>query len=164
MEHRGPSRRRAVGVGGFALTAAVLLGACGSSDAQRDDAGAVVRAGNEGVYDLRVGDCLDGDVGEDVTKVPLVPCEQEHTHEVYALVEHPDGAYPGAGELETFAEMKCVGQFADYIGVELSESTLYFTYLFPSVGTWNEEEDREIVCFAVARDQKLVGTVKSSGI
>lgn len=139
-----------------------LVVGCSGDELGRDDNGVVTKPGPADVFELQVGDCLVGEVEEEVTEVPLVPCDTPHTHEVFHLAEHPEGPYPGSAAIEVFAEQACVGAFADYVGVELAESIYYFTYLFPSVSTWNDEEDRQIVCFVVSRDAEITGSVKGS--
>lgn len=153
--------RRLVVVAAVTFTAA----ACGGESLKRDDSGAVVSPGPASVFELKVGDCLlseEGAIVEEVLEVPLVPCSEPHTHEVYYFAEHPEGPYPGAAAIEVFAEQQCVGNYADYVGVELSESLYYYTYLFPSVSTWNDDSDRQVVCFVVSRETLLTATVKGT--
>jgi hypothetical protein len=148
------------------LAVALLLAACGGGGGlERDASKRVVKAGTASVFELELGDCLLnelGNISESVLEIPLVPCDQEHTHEVFFKAQYPEGPYPGSAAIEVFAEQQCVGAYFDYVGVELSESVYYFTYFFPSVGTWNDEKDREIVCFVVARDQFLTASVKDT--
>ena len=145
----------------------LVLAACGGGggDAQRDSSKRVIKAGMSSVFDLELGDCLLSElglIGDAVLDIPLVPCDLEHTHEVFFKAEHPEGPYPGSAAIELFAEQQCVGAYYDYVGVELSESVYYFTYLFPSVSTWNDDTDRQIVCFVVARDQFLTASVQGT--
>jgi hypothetical protein len=147
--------------------AGLLLAACGGGggDAQRDSSKRVIKAGMSSVFELELGDCLKSElglIGDAVLEIPLVPCDLEHTHEVFFKAEHPEGPYPGSAAIELFAEQQCVGAYYDYVGVELSESVYYYTYLFPSVGTWNDDTDRQIVCFVVARDQFLTASVQGT--
>jgi hypothetical protein len=64
---------------GAVVTLVLLLGACGSGDADgvavRDASGTVVSAGAWSVFDLRPGDCIGevSAVGGDVDELPLVP-------------------------------------------------------------------------------------------
>ena len=99
---------------------------------------------------------------EEATKIALVPCTEPHTHEAYFSVDYVGDAYPGSATLEVFAEQKCVGAFADYVGVELAQSSFYFTYLYPSVTTWQSKNDRQVMCFVVSRDELLVASVKGT--
>ena len=147
---------------GAVLLAGALAG-CSGGGVDRDASGAVTSSGSVSAFELRVGDCSNPDLGETVRDLGVVPCADSHTHEVFHLAEHPDVPYPGSAALEVFAEQQCVGAFGDYVGVELTESSLYFTYLYPSVGTWNDDEDREVVCFVVSREEPLTGSVRGSG-
>lgn len=149
-----------------AVAALALLAACGGGGGlERDASKRVVKGGPASVFELEIGDCLLnelGMIGEDVLEIPLVPCEEDHTHEVFFKAQYPEGPYPGSAAIELFAELQCVGAYYDYVGVELSESAYYFTYIFPSVSTWNDDKDREIVCFVVARDAFLTASVKGT--
>lgn len=149
----------------MACATLTALAACGGASLSRDDSGAVVSPGPASVFELQVGDCMlseEGAIVEEVLEIPLVPCSEPHTHEVYGFAEHPEGPYPGAAAIEVFAEQQCVGSYSDYVGVELSESLYYFTYIFPSVSTWNDESDRQIVCFVVSRETLLTASVKGT--
>ncbi len=152
----------------FAALAGVtlLLAACGGGGAlQRDESKRVIKGGTASVFELEIGDCLFNELGkiaDEVLEIPLVPCTEEHTHEVFFKAEHPEGPYPGSAAIEEFAERQCVGAYYDYVGVELSESIYYYTYLFPSVSTWNDEKDRQVVCFVVSREQLLTASVQGT--
>ena len=140
----------------------VLASACSGDKLTRDDAGNVIKRGNSSIFELKVGDCTKEELKAEATNIGLVPCTEPHTHEAYFAVDYVGDAYPGSAALEVFAEQQCVGSFADYVGVELSQSRLYFTYLYPSVTTWNSKQDRQVVCFAVARDELLIASVKDT--
>lgn len=139
-----------------------LLVSCSGDKLTRDDSGNVVKSGKENIFEVKVGDCTKEELKEEATEITLVPCTEPHTHEAYFAADYVGDAYPGSAALEVFAEQQCVGSFADYVGVELSQSRLYFTYLYPSVTTWNSKEDRQVVCFAVARDELLIASVKDT--
>jgi len=146
------------------VIAAITLTACGGGGLKRDASGAVTRGGSVSAFEVQVGDCTSAELKEETVSVTLVPCTEPHSHEAYFTVEYPDGPYPGATAVEFFAEQQCVGAFADYVGVEVAQSRLYFTYLYPSVSTWNDKKDRQVVCFAVSRDELVTGTVKGAGV
>lgn len=146
----------------LAALSLTAVAACSGGGLARDDNGVVTKAGSESAFKIQVGDCTSAELKEQTTSVNLVPCTEPHTHEAYFSVEHEDGAYPGSTALETFAEQQCVGAFPSYVGVELSESRYYFTYLYPSVSTWNDKQDRQVVCFVVSRDAPLTGSVKGT--
>ena len=139
-----------------------LVVSCSGDKLKRDDSGEVVNRGSESIYKVQVGDCSKDELKAEATDITLVPCTEPHTHEAYFSIDYVGDAYPGAAALEVFAEQKCVGAFADYVGVELSQSRLYFTYIYPSVTTWNSKTDRQVVCFVVSRDELLVASVKGT--
>ena len=140
----------------------VLFTSCSGDKLKRDDSGAVIGGGSASIFEVQVGDCSKAELKLEATSIDLIPCTQPHTHEAYFSVDYVGDAYPGAAALEVYAEQQCVGSFADYVGVELSQSRLYFTYLYPSVTTWNSKTDRQVICFVVARDELLVASVKGT--
>ena len=130
------------------LAAALVLAGCGTD--VRDDAGRVVAAGPWSVFDLRPGDCV-GDVSDlrgDVDEIPLVPCEEPHSQEVFAVVRHPDDAYPGAGAVATFADRACLAALDAELDLSIDDG-IAFSYLLPTFEGWNKNGDRNVVCVLV---------------
>lgn len=148
---RGRTRRSvfAAGVVPMLLAAAALAG-CSDDPQVRDESGMVVGAGQWSVFDLKFGDCLmpAEALQDDVEKLPVVPCEKPHTQEVFGTIEHPADAYPGAGELGTFAQAGCVAELQTVARVSPSDG-YYVSYLLPSFDSWNQKKDRGIVCVLV---------------
>lgn len=144
------------------IASVAILVSCSGDKLKRDDSGAVINRGTSSIFELKVGDCTKEELKEEATKIALVPCTEPHTHEAYFAVDYVGDAYPGSATLEVFAEQKCVGAFADYVGVELAQSHFYFTYLYPSVTTWQSKDDRQVMCFVVSRDEVLVASVKGT--
>jgi len=151
---RALSRRSAA-----TLLALTLLTGCGGADV-RDDAGRVVAAGPWSVFDLRPGDCV-GDVSDlkgDTADLPLVPCEEAHTQEVFAVVRHPDDAYPGAGAVATFADTACLGALEAELRLTVDDG-IAFSYLLPTFEGWNKNGDRSVVCVLVfPADAGMIGS------
>lgn len=144
----------------FALT--FVISACGNS-AQRNSSGVVVKAGSNSVFSVKVGDCTNSDLSEAADKLDLVPCEKPHALEAYSIVVSTAATYPGADALQVFAEQSCIDKFFGYVGVELSQSILYYTYVYPSVTSWNNKSDRSVVCFIYkATEPLLISSVKGS--
>ena len=140
--------------GMFALTFAVS--SC-SSGAQGDSSGVVVK----------VGDCSNSNLNQIVDDLDLVPCDEPHSLEAYSIVTSivtsTVTTYPGADALEVFAEQSFIDEFFGYVGVELPQSILYYTYVYPSVTSWNNESDRSVVCFIYkATEPLLTKSVKGS--
>ena len=159
-------RRRLCFGAGYAL-AAFVLAACGG--AERDDSGEIVEGGDIDVFSFEVGDCFDDPPGTStgVAEVPAVPCSESHDNEVFALGDHPaddDAPYPGDAAMQSFAEEFCLGEFEGYVGISYDESRFAAAPFFPSQDTWEQQDDREFVCFLYdLESQKLTGSMKDSG-
>ena len=66
--------------------------------------------------------------------------------------------YPGVEELGSFAEVACLEQFEPFVGTSAFDSTLSYSWLVPTLGSWNDEDDREVLCVLSTRDgAPLVG-------
>ena len=150
----GRSRRGSISRAQFALLPLVLLlAACGGDDVRGDD-GRVVASGPWSVFDLRPGDCIGADdsLSGDVDEVPLVPCSEPHAQEVFAVVRHPDDAYPGAGAVATFADRACLTSLESDLDLTIDDG-IAFSYLLPTFEGWNKNGDRSVVCVLVFPDE-----------
>jgi hypothetical protein len=163
-------RARVVAVVG--LVAGLGIVGCGrDASPARGPGGVVVEAGEESVFSLRVGDCVQpptelGDAERpELERVTAVPCSEPHTHEVFArpLFTATD-AYPGPNQLRAFADGACLSEFEGYVGVPYEDSALRFSYLLPSLRSWNEGDDRTVVCLLVATDERLTSSARASGL
>lgn len=106
--------------------------------------------------DLPVGACFGALEGspEALDSAVVVPCEDDHVFEVYALPELEDGAFPGDARFEE-ADEACYDAFERAIGVPYEESPLEFTTLPPSAGRWREG-DRTVTCVVHGVDAEPV--------
>lgn len=130
---------------------ALLLPGCGAQQEQapsRDSRGQVNEADpTADVFALEVGDCLAAVTGEGLlTTIPVVPCSQQHTGEVFHALKMADAqTVPGDAEIEQVAA-GCTEPFAAFVGRPLGESVLEVTYFHPTAESW-ESGDREILCW-----------------
>lgn len=139
----------------------VLLGGLATSCAEDDADGLLID-----LTDGAIGTCLDfGDsIEAEVTELPTVPCGEPHTHEIYALAFSDEATYPGLEALEADAQAKCLAEFEDYVGVSAFDSELFFSWLVPTLNSWDREDDRQIVCvIGESNGAPLVGTVRNIG-
>lgn len=154
-------RARTVVVG--AIGAALLTTACSSSG------GGV----STSVFAVRPGQCFVApkDVKAELSNLDQVPCTRPHTQEAYALVNYQpagtgpsaaSGAYPGADALDKFAKGACAQRFTNYVGVDYLDSKLFYTYLLPSARSWEQDNDRTILCFITTTGGSLTASVKGS--
>ena len=72
------------------------------------------------------------------------------------------GAYPGGDALDKFAKGACAQRFTAYVGVDYLDSKLFFTYLLPSARSWEQDNDRTILCFVTTTGGTLTASVKGS--
>jgi hypothetical protein len=140
----------------------VIATACSSDKVPiRSATGSITRAADWSTFDLRPGDCLKpkDDLKGDVDKIPVVPCTEAHTQEVFGLVKHTADAFPGVGNLAGFADGKCVGELQKSLGVSPSDG-YFVSYLLPSFDSWNKKNDRTVVCVLVfPKDADKKGSV-----
>lgn len=116
------------------------------------------------VFHLRPGECLNppGKVQAQVSELKVLSCDAPHTQQVYALLKAPGSDnYPGAQVLQKFANAKCLQHFAGFVGVAYQHSTLFYTYLLPSVRSW-AAGDRTVTCLVTTTGAKLTSSVKGS--
>jgi len=160
-----PAGRVRAGASVAALVAAALLtsgcGILGGSDSGK----AAVS-----VFDIKPGQCFNppGTVKAELSKLNAVPCDQPHTQESYASVPYAtkDGsevsAYPGDAALKLFADGACAQQYTGYVGKDYLDSSYFFTYLLPSARGWEQQKDRNVLCFVTTTGQQLTASVKNS--
>jgi len=125
------------------LSVVVILGACSDDE---DPNG----ASNEAVLDVDDQTCLmvEGNFEPVVEELPVIDCDVPHTHEIIARVEDEEHeVYPGFAALETLAQRVCYTEFEPYVGVSPFDSSLFISWLVPTLDGWNgKDSDREILC------------------
>lgn len=127
------------------------------------------------VFDVKPGQCFlaPKDVKAELSDLTKVTCTKEHTQEAYAVVTYAatssaasgspaSGAYPGGDILDKFAKGVCAQRFTSYVGVDYLDSTLFFTYLLPSARSWEQDDDRNVLCFVTTAGGTLTSSVKGS--
>ena len=152
---------RASGLLALALTG-VLFGGC--SLFGLGSKGGKFTAHSESVFHLPVGTCLNppSKVQAEVSSLEAIDCQAPHTQQVFALVNDNAGAnYPGAQALQTFANAKCLQHFDAFVGVPYQQSSLFYTYLLPSVRSW-AAGDRTVTCVVTTTGLKLTASVAGS--
>ena len=102
---------------------------------------------------LEVGDCTDQDLSGAVGEVETVDCDESHTAEVFEVFDIDGDEFPGSAEVQAQATEECQGDaFEEYVGVPYAQSEVYATFLVPTEETWNEADDRTVICLAVTQD------------
>jgi hypothetical protein len=143
------------------LAVVITLTACsGSGDGTGIDQQPVTDLGQAGV-----GTCLqfDDEVGAEVTELPVIACNDQHSHEIYAVVTSGEPLYPGFDALEETALTECLGAFEPYIGISPFDSDLIYSWLVPTLNSWDQEDDRETLCVVANLDGgSLTGSVRGT--
>ena len=109
---------------------------------------------SEAVLDVDTGQCLlvDEVLDAEISKLPVVGCDEPHSHEIFATVVETSEVYPGLSALETFAERECYGDFEEFVGISPFDSSLFITWIVPSLAGWNDEDDRTVLCILGRQD------------
>jgi hypothetical protein len=146
------------GVAGMGLVGVGYSGLAGQDDTTRDTAGEVVEGGQLGAFRIRVGDCLGDLQGSTFEAVAAVPCSQSHKYEVYAAFMIPgDGsaAFPGEASIDAAADDGCFNRFAGFVGLAFEQSIYGVFTIQPTRGSWDEVDDREVLCAIYNYDETL---------
>lgn len=155
----------AVGAATVALSGCSILNSLtGGGQPTRDDSGEVVE-GNDttDVFTLQVGDCLnDATASETVETIPTVPCAEPHDSEIYASIIMRGDVYPGQDAVIAEADAACLDAFAGFIGTSYAESLYYYSYYFPTEGSW-ANGDREILCTVYDEAGQVTGSLQNIG-
>ena len=120
------------------------------------------------VFDVKVGDCFVAptEVKAELSNLGRVPCAVPHQLELYALEKYQgqNGSddYPGNDVLETFAKGVCAQAFTGYVGIAYPDSSLWLTDLLPSARSWQQSNDRSVLCFVTTTGDPLTASVKGS--
>lgn len=112
--------------------------------------------GGGNVLELAVGDCFDDPevVDGQVRDVSIIDCDEPHDNEVFALIQLPEGEFPGQEAVSSQADAGCTEQFASYVGADYAVSEYFASVFSPSPESW-EQGDRTIVCYLFLPDARL---------
>lgn len=159
-----------IGGRAFVIASAIGMGlvgaACSSGDdTTRDDAGTIVEEGELSAFSVQVGDCLGGEAIGEVSSFDGVPCDQPHDSEVFLTFDVADGDFPSDAVLNERAQTDCLAAFEPFVGLSFEESIYGISWLVPTVQTWDQADDREIVCLINNFDgTKKSGTAKDTAV
>lgn len=154
----------AVASAGLALSGCSLLPMFGGGTATRDDSGEVIEGNdNTDVFTLQVGDCLnDATAAETVETIPTVPCDEPHDSEIYASYIIEGDVFPGTDAVIAEADAACLEAFPGFVGLPYSDSIYYYSYYFPTEGSW-ANGDREVLCTIYDEAGQVTGSLENIG-
>ncbi|MFT6973301.1 MAG: hypothetical protein ACJAV4_000523 [Pontimonas sp.] len=146
----------------------LLLSGCASADeSSADDAPLAGSSPEESggnlvsILSLNLGDCvLDPALpaGSDEAVVKVVKCSEPHDWELFAKLSLTEARYPGTSNVIAQGEDRCQSSFGNFIGVNFSESSLEFTFYYPTPSSW-VDGDRSIYCMAFDPGLRTTGSL-----
>ena len=108
--------------------------------------------------DMKLGDCItELPTDSVVTTLPTVDCAEPHGGEVYAVIDMPDGDYPGQAKIDQY-QNKCPDELSTYSPDAMADDSVGIYVLYPTPETWRQG-DRMITCIATL-DPKRSGSLK----
>ena len=157
----------------FIVAGYFFLDFISTPDVDRYNIGEIIEEGELDVFALRVGDCFDDNTGaintnevRELESVGAFPCNEPHYYEIFhALYYTQTEIFPGNDVLGQFAQDMCEQSFEAYIGIPYLESIFYISYFMPTLESWDNTGDREILCLIYDDSgNKITGSMKNSRI
>lgn len=119
-----------------------------------------VPEGEQDVFSLAIGDCINVSDATEITTIPVVDCAEPHDQEVFALSDMEGDTFPGDAAVSEALDTFCSGDvFTEFIGLPYADSIYYTSGLQPTSSSW-ESGDRELLCTVGNPDGQTTGTLK----
>ena len=176
--NRSPRPARLLAAVAAATVSLTLLTGCGAlndflseGDAPRDEPGGEITASADAdAFEILKGDCIDlealdgyGDATEgeeyEVETVPVVPCAEPHTGEVYGELVMEGDEYPGDEDMSKTFDDWCYAEFEKFVGLSFDESKYGYTGFYPTQDTWEQLDDRTLQCI-VSSEEPVTGSLE----
>ena len=161
----GFQRGRGMAIGGIVLGALATLAwtafivvaiATGlTAEPERSASGQVTAQSQVFVDKLEAGDCFSGGRTDEIDLVTIIPCASPHESQVVAIVQLPDGPYPGEDAVTAQAEQDCTDK-ADPLLTDKAYEDLAPSYVYPDADTWRG--DRSVLCLVEAPSGTTTGS------
>lgn len=84
--------------------------------------------------------------------VETVACDQPHKGEVFAVMQMPDGDFPGEGAVLEFTE-KCGPALKEYAPAAADDKAIRAMVLYPTADSW-QRGDRTVTCIATSENSR----------
>ena len=110
---------------------------------------------------LAVGECT-GPLPPTLTVDPIdpVPCNGEHTYEVFEVVPLGGDSLPSPETLRVIANNRCLPAFEEYVGVAPSHSRYNSLFFAPDEVAWETPELRRLTCLLGSPAETLTATAR----
>jgi hypothetical protein len=118
------------------------------------------------VFKIKVGDCLNGDpTAASAESMDRLDCAAPHLYEAYHVQALTGDSFPGEKSVREQGDSICTAQFAAFVGKSFDDSELTLTAMYPTVESWEQQSDRDILCLITTQDDsKRSGTAKGAKI
>ncbi len=105
---------------------------------------------DSGLMSAEVGACTLTDYlqGDSIDELPLMACTEVHDAEIVGLFDIEGEDFPGIDGVKEAADAGCTSAFEEYVGTPAAESELTIFTIYPTEQTWNNLDDREVICIA----------------
>ncbi len=113
-------------------------------------------------HQLAVGDCT-GPLASTLTTVePIepVPCDDEHSFEVFEVVPLAGESLPSPDTLRVIANNRCLPAFEAYVGVAAGYSRYNSLFLAPDQAAWENPALRQLTCLLGSSEQTLTASAR----
>ena len=131
----------------FALAGGSLFAACGEDKVPTAD----------------IGDCVEeSELSGSVDEIATVDCDEPHYAELIAKFDLDGDDYPGDEAVGTQGLEGCTSRFEDYVGIDYPSSIYYVGPVTPTEDTWNDADDREVLCFAYQPGEEITGSIEGA--
>ncbi|MGC4152230.1 MAG: septum formation family protein [Propionicimonas sp.] len=110
---------------------------------------------------LAVGDCtgpLPAMLSSD--PIPTVPCDTDHTYEVFEVVPLGGETLPGMETMRVIANNRCLPAFEAYVGVTPSHSRYNSLFISPDEVAWETPALRQLTCLLGSAEETLSTTAR----
>lgn len=141
----------------------VDLDAEAEPEAETSSATATVTATAASTTEAKDSD-KDADKGSLALEYEVVDCTDKHNAEVYGTTELKYKDYPGQEYTQSDANKYCLSQFRKYHGGDGTGKGLSLSYLTPTRESWEQKDDRTVVCVVVSPEKELTGSLKGTGV
>lgn len=124
-------------------------------------------AGTVEALAIQMGDCFDnsGPGADAVEQVHVIPCGELHHFEVFYTFALTEGPYPGAEAIKAQWMAGCVPEFEPFVSSAFADSALDISAIYPTQQTWENLDDREVVCSVTTVDgTPRSGSARGSGV
>ena len=140
------------------IAAAILIATLTGVD--RDGDGRLTEPASISVFDVQVGDCLESvEADAQTSSLDGVPCSDPHVGEAVARFSLPEGAYPGDDAVLATGDDRCPQALAERVRPAQRQGLEDF-YLYPTQTSWEQQDDREIVCIALSERPRAGSAIR----